>query len=55
MGYVDPGNRVTSLEAESRFGNSLLSMVTLANARAVLFQALAAWLGVATGKDLGEH
>ncbi|WP_243094675.1 Nramp family divalent metal transporter [Thermus thalpophilus] len=55
VGYMDPGNWATSLEAGSRYGYSLLFMVTLASALAILFQALAARLGVATGKDLAEH
>ncbi|GLV49249.1 divalent metal cation transporter MntH [Thermus sp. LT1-2-5] len=55
VGYMDPGNWATSLEAGSRYGYSLLFVVTLASAMAVLFQALAARLGVATGKDLAEH
>lgn len=55
VGYMDPGNWATSLEAGSRYGYSLLFVVTLASAMAVLFQALAAKLGVATGQDLAEH
>ncbi|BBL83354.1 Nramp family divalent metal transporter [Thermus thermophilus] len=55
VGYMDPGNWVTSLEAGSRYGLALLFVVTLASAMAVLFQALAVRLGVATGKDLAEH
>lgn len=55
VGYMDPGNWATSLEAGSRYGLALLFVVTLASAMAVLFQALAVRLGVATGKDLAEH
>jgi len=55
VGYMDPGNWATSLEAGSRYGYSLLFVVTLASAMAVLFQALAAKLGVATGLDLAQH
>jgi manganese transport protein len=55
VGYMDPGNWVTSLEAGSRYGYRLLFVVTLASALAFLFQALAARLGVTTGKDLAEH
>lgn len=55
VGYMDPGNWATSLEAGSRYGYRLLFVVTLASAMAFLFQALAARLGVATGKDLAEH
>lgn len=52
---MDPGNWATSLEAGSRYGYRLLFVVTLSSAMAVLFQAIAARLGVATGKDLAEH
>lgn len=52
---MDPGNWATSLEAGSRYGYQLLFVVTLSSALAVLFQAIAARLGVATGKDLAEH
>ncbi|MBW6394025.1 Nramp family divalent metal transporter [Thermus sp. PS18] len=55
VGYMDPGNWATSLEAGSRYGYRLLFVVTLSSAMAVLFQAIAARLGVATGKDLAEH
>ncbi|MGC8905029.1 Nramp family divalent metal transporter [Thermus sp.] len=55
VGYMDPGNWATSLEAGSRYGYSLLFVVTLSSAMAMLFQALAAKLGVATGRDLAEH
>lgn len=55
VGYMDPGNWATSLEAGSRYGYNLLFVVTLSSAMAVLFQALAARLGVATGRDLAEH
>ncbi|GAA6731144.1 Nramp family divalent metal transporter [Thermus brockianus] len=55
VGYMDPGNWATSLEAGSRYGYRLLFVVTLASAVAFLFQSLAARLGVATGKDLAEH
>jgi manganese transport protein len=55
VGYMDPGNWATSLEAGSRFGYSLLFVVTLSSAMAILFQALAAKLGVASGLDLAQH
>lgn len=55
VGYMDPGNWATSLEAGSRFGFSLLFVVTLSSILAMFLQALAAKLGVATGQDLAEH
>lgn len=55
VGYMDPGNWATSLEAGSRYGLALLFMVTFSSAVAVLMQALSAKLGVVTGKDLAQH
>ncbi|KGQ22072.2 Nramp family divalent metal transporter [Thermus filiformis] len=55
VGYMDPGNWATSLEAGSRYGLALLFVVTLSSGVAILMQALAAKLGVVTGKDLAEH
>jgi len=55
VGYMDPGNWATSLEAGSRYGYALLWVVTLASAIAVLMQLLAAKLGIATGRDLAEN
>ena len=55
VGYMDPGNWATSLEAGSRFGYALLWVVTLSSAIAVLMQLLAAKLGIATGHDLAEN
>ncbi|WP_243028754.1 Nramp family divalent metal transporter [Thermus albus] len=55
VGYMDPGNWATSLEAGSRYGYSLLFIVTLSSAMAILFQSLAVRLGVATGLDLAQH
>lgn len=55
VGYMDPGNWATSLEAGSRFDFSLLFVVTLSSILAMFLQALAAKLGVATGQDLAEH
>lgn len=55
VGYMDPGNWATSLEAGSRYGYSLLFVVTLSSLMALFLQGLAAKLGVATGKDLAQH
>ncbi|HHO58501.1 MAG TPA: divalent metal cation transporter, partial [Oceanithermus profundus] len=54
VGYMDPGNWATSLEAGSRYGYALLWIVTLSSAIAVLMQVLAAKLGIATGMDLAQ-
>lgn len=54
VGYMDPGNWATSLEAGSRYGYALLWIVTLSSAIAVLMQVLAAKLGIVTGMDLAQ-
>ena len=54
VGYMDPGNWATSLAGGSAFGYSLLSVILLSNLVAILFQALAAKLGIATGRDLAQ-
>jgi len=54
VGYMDPGNWATSLEAGSRFGYDLLWVVTLSSAIAILVQILSAKLGIATGRDLAQ-
>ncbi len=54
VGYMDPGNWATALAGGSQFGYTLLSVVLLSNAMAILLQALAARLGIATGHDLAQ-
>ncbi len=54
VGYMDPGNWATDLAGGSRFGYTLLSVILLSNLLAVLLQALAARLGIATGRDLAQ-
>lgn len=54
VGYMDPGNWATSLEAGSRYGYALLWVVTLSSAIAILMQVLAAKLGIVTGRDLAQ-
>src|SRR5262245_54598049 len=52
VGYMDPGNWATDLAGGSKFGYTLLSVIVLSNLMAILLQALAARLGIATGRDL---
>ncbi|MPQ75934.1 Nramp family divalent metal transporter [Hydrogenovibrio sp. JE_KL2] len=54
VGYMDPGNWATSLEAGSRYGYALLWVITLASLIAVLMQLLSAKLGIASGKNLAQ-
>lgn len=52
VAYVDPGNFATNIQAGARYGYGLLWVVTLANLIAMLFQALAAQVGIVTGQSL---
>lgn len=54
IAYVDPGNYATNIQAGARYGFALLWVVLAANLVAMLFQALAARLGIATGRNLAE-
>ena len=54
VAYVDPGNYATNIEAGARYGYQLLWVVVLASLVAMLFQAMSAKLGIATGCNLAE-
>lgn len=54
IAYMDPGNFATNIQAGARYGYGLLWVVLLANVIAMLFQALSAKLGIATGHNLAE-
>jgi manganese transport protein len=55
VAYVDPGNVATNVTAGARFGYTLVWVVVLANAMAVLVQYLSAKLGMVTGSSLATH
>ena len=50
IGYIDPGNFATNIQAGSTFGYQLLWVVVWANLMAMLVQTLSAKLGIVTGK-----
>ena len=54
VGYMDPGNWATDIAGGSRFGYTLLAVILLSNIMAILLQALAARLGIATDRDLAQ-
>jgi len=54
IAYMDPGNFATNIQAGAKYGYSLLWVVLLANVIAMLFQGLAAKLGIVTGRNLAE-
>ena len=55
VGFIDPGNWATNIEAGSRFGYELLWVVTLGTVMLILIQNMAARLGIATGKSLAVN
>ncbi len=55
IGYIDPGNFATNIQAGAKFGYQLLWVVVWANLMAMVIQVLSAKLGIATGKNLAEH
>src|SRR3979411_647464 len=54
VGYMDPGNWATDLAGGSKYNFALLSVVMMSNLMAILLQALALKLGIATGRDLAQ-
>ncbi|QBH97922.1 divalent metal cation transporter [Limnobaculum zhutongyuii] len=55
IGYIDPGNFATNIQAGSAFGYQLLWVVVWANIMAMVVQLFSAKLGIATNKNLAEH
>ncbi|MBR8093777.1 Nramp family divalent metal transporter [Burkholderia cenocepacia] len=54
IGYMDPGNFATNIQAGAAYGYRLLWVVLAANVIAMLFQAMSAKLGIVTGLNLAE-
>src|SRR3954447_6043018 len=54
VGYMDPGNWATDLAGGAKFGYTLLSVIMLSTLMAILLQALAARLGIVSGRDLAQ-
>jgi manganese transport protein len=54
VGYMDPGNWGTDLQAGAQFKYGLLGIVGLASLMAIFMQVISARLGVVTGKDLAQ-
>ena len=55
VGFIDPGNWATNIEGGSRFGYSLLWVITLSTLMLMVVQQSAAKLGIATGKSLAVN
>src|SRR5262249_57622804 len=54
VGFMDPGNWATDLAGGAQYGYALLSVIMISNLMAILLQALAARLGIASGRDLAQ-
>ncbi|HKM74320.1 MAG TPA: Nramp family divalent metal transporter, partial [Stellaceae bacterium] len=54
IAYMDPGNFATNIQAGAGYGYKLLWVALSANFVAMLFQALSAKIGIATGRNLAE-
>ena len=54
VGYMDPGNWATDIEAGSRYGMALLWVVLVSSVSAMLLQTLSLRLGIVTGTDLAR-
>ena len=54
VGYMDPGNWATDIEAGSRYGMALLWVVLVSSLSAILLQALSLRLGLVAGVDLAR-
>ncbi len=52
VGYMDPGNWATAIQAGSVYGYQLLFVVMLSSLAAIVLQCLSMRLGIASGKDL---
>jgi manganese transport protein len=55
VAYMDPGNFATNIQGGAQFGYLLIWVIVASNLMAMLIQTLSAKLGIATGKNLGEH
>ncbi len=54
VGYMDPGNWATAIQAGSVYGYRLLFVVLLSSLAAIVLQCLCVRLGIASGKDLAQ-
>ncbi|MCJ1989427.1 Nramp family divalent metal transporter [Pseudolactococcus carnosus] len=54
VGYMDPGNWITSIGGGAKYGYLLLSVVLISSLIAMLLQYMASKLGIVTGLDLAQ-
>lgn len=55
VGFIDPGNWATNIEGGSRFGYTMLWVITLSTLVLLVVQNMAAKIGIATGKSLAAN
>ncbi|MFT8704668.1 Nramp family divalent metal transporter [Bifidobacterium aquikefiricola] len=54
VGYMDPGNWITSIGGGAQYGYLLMSVILLSSLIAMLLQYMCAKLGIVTGLDLAQ-
>ena len=54
VGYMDPGNWITSIQGGALYSYLLLSVILLSSLIAMMLQAMCAKLGIVTGQDLAQ-
>ncbi|PLK58649.1 divalent metal cation transporter [Candidatus Palibaumannia cicadellinicola] len=54
VGYMDPGNWITSIQGGALYGYLLLSVILISSLIAMLLQVMCAKLGIVTGMDLAQ-
>ncbi|EAA6918881.1 divalent metal cation transporter, partial [Salmonella enterica subsp. enterica] len=54
VGYMDPGNWITSIQGGALYSYLLLSVILISSLIAMLLQAMCAKLGIVTGMDLAQ-
>ncbi|MBV6547508.1 Nramp family divalent metal transporter, partial [Ursidibacter maritimus] len=54
VGYMDPGNWMTSMAGGAQYGYILLSVILISSLAAMLLQSMRARLGIASGMDLAQ-
>lgn len=54
VGYMDPGNWITSIQGGALYGYLLLSVILISSLIAMLLQAMCVKVGIVTGMDLAQ-
>lgn len=54
VGYMDPGNWITSMQGGAQFGYILLFIILVSSLSAMLLQSMTVRLGIATDMDLAQ-